>query len=132
MHKADHPILKFEPSSKQEVRDLLGQRLIDALECIEPQYEELVLEFHSTWAHKEGKFEQGTYVSFSLGRQVYEMNMARFAIVSGLYTEEEVKRPEFVTSLRGAYTKPRDLGVGATELREFWSTISDHPSRLRT
>ncbi|KAF5822315.1 hypothetical protein HanXRQr2_Chr01g0025001 [Helianthus annuus] len=55
------------------------------------------------------------------------MNMARFAIVSGLYTEEQVKRPEFVTCLRGAYTKPRDYGVGATELKEFWSAISDHP-----
>ncbi|KAJ0639770.1 hypothetical protein HanLR1_Chr16g0607461 [Helianthus annuus] len=157
MHKADHPVLKFEPSTsewnkydklndtdllqhrvidwlwlseigaKQEVRDLLGQRLINVLECIEPQYEELVLEFHSTWAHKEGKFEQGTTVLFSLGRQVYEMNMASFSIVSGLYTEEEVKRPEFVTYLQGAYSKPRDCGVGATELREFWSTISDHP-----
>ncbi|KAJ0667791.1 hypothetical protein HanPI659440_Chr17g0681691 [Helianthus annuus] len=116
-----------EIGSKQEVRDLLGQRLIDALECIQPQYEELVLEFHSTWMHKEGKFEQDTAVSFSLGRHVYEMNMARFAIVSGLYTEEELKRPEFVTSLRGAYSQPRDYGVGATELREFWSTISDHP-----
>ncbi|MFS7917955.1 hypothetical protein Hanom_Chr03g00195271 [Helianthus anomalus] len=40
------------------------------------------------------------------------MNMARFAIVSGLYTEEEVKRSEFVTCLRGAYTK---------------STIFDYP-----
>ncbi|KAF5791163.1 hypothetical protein HanXRQr2_Chr09g0391511 [Helianthus annuus] len=156
VRRANHPILKFELSTpewnkydklkntdllqhrvidwlwlseigpKQEVRDLLGQRLIDALECIQPQYEELVLEFHSTWLHKEGKFEQDTAMSFSLGRQVYEMNMARFAIVSGFYTEEEVKRPEFVTSLRGAYSKPRDYGVGATELREFWSTISDH------
>ncbi|MFS7931018.1 hypothetical protein Hanom_Chr04g00351041 [Helianthus anomalus] len=97
-----------EIGSAQEVRDLLGQRSIDALECIEPPYEELVLEFHNTWAHKEGKFEQDTAVSFSLGRQ-------------------EVKRPEFVTCFRGAYTKARDYGVGATELREFWSTISDHP-----
>ncbi|KAF5813932.1 hypothetical protein HanXRQr2_Chr03g0104611 [Helianthus annuus] len=97
------------------------------MECIQPQYEELVLEFHSTWVHKEGKFEQDTAVSFSLGRQVYDMNMARFAIVSRLYTEEEVKRPEFITSLRGAYSQPRDYGVGATELRNFWRTISDQP-----
>ncbi|KAJ0810030.1 hypothetical protein HanPI659440_Chr01g0022001 [Helianthus annuus] len=77
--------------------------------------------------HKEGKFDNDTAVSFSLGRQVYVMNMARFAIVSGFYTEEEVKRPEFITSLRGAYSQPRDYGVGATELRNFWKTISDHP-----
>ncbi|MFS7950847.1 hypothetical protein Hanom_Chr07g00588001 [Helianthus anomalus] len=97
------------------------------MECTQPQYEELVLEFHSTWLHKEGKFEQDTTVSFSLGRQVYEMNMAQFAIISGLYTEEDVKRPEFVTCLRGAYNKPRDYSVGGAELEEFWTTISDHP-----
>ncbi|KAJ0941912.1 hypothetical protein HanPSC8_Chr03g0085691 [Helianthus annuus] len=130
MHRADHPILKFEPmiaewnkydklndtelrqhrvidwgwleeiGSLQEVQDLVDPKLSNALECTQPQYEELVLEFHSTWLHKERKFELGTTVSFSLGRQVYEMNMVRFAIVSGLYTEEEVKRPEFVTCLR--------------------------------
>ncbi|KAF5777544.1 hypothetical protein HanXRQr2_Chr12g0536981 [Helianthus annuus] len=156
-HRDDHPILKFEEDSpewnkfeklkdtellqhrvinwkwlneigsEQEVRDLLGERLIDALDCIEPQYEELVLEFHSTWVHKEGTFEQGTSVSFSFGRKVYVMNIARFAIVSGLYTEQEVKRPEFATCLRGAYNKPRDYSVGGTELKEFWSTISDRP-----
>ncbi|MFS7922712.1 hypothetical protein Hanom_Chr03g00252221 [Helianthus anomalus] len=70
--------------------------------------------------HKEGKFDNDTAASFSLGRQVYEMNMARFAIVSGFYTEEEVKLPEFVTSLRG-------YGVGATERRNFWRTICDQP-----
>ncbi|MFS7992392.1 hypothetical protein Hanom_Chr12g01081691 [Helianthus anomalus] len=136
---ANHPILKFEKDSPEwfkfkklkdtdllqhrEVRDLLGERLIEALDCIEPQYEELVLEFHSTWVHKEGKFEQGTTVSFSFGRQMYEMNVPRFAIVSGLYTEEEVKRPEFATYLRGAYNKPRDCSVGGTELKEFWSSV---------
>ncbi|KAF5812828.1 hypothetical protein HanXRQr2_Chr03g0091051 [Helianthus annuus] len=156
MHRDDHPFLKFELDSPecnkyeklndtellqhqvidwswleeigslQEMQDLVGPKLTDAMECTQPQYEELVLEFHSTWLHKEGKFEQDTTVSFSLGRQVYEMNMARFAIVSGLYTKEEVKRPEFVACLRGAYTKVRDYNVGANELREFWSTISDH------
>ncbi|KAM0004899.1 hypothetical protein Hdeb2414_s0226g00840211 [Helianthus debilis subsp. tardiflorus] len=55
------------------------------------------------------------------------MNMARFAIISGLYTEEEGKRPEFVTYLRGAYNKPRDYSVGGAELEEFWTMISDHP-----
>ncbi|MFS7961133.1 hypothetical protein Hanom_Chr08g00711241 [Helianthus anomalus] len=154
---ANHPILKFEEDSsewvkfkklkdtellqhriinwkwlrkigsEQEVRDLLGERLIDALNCIEPQYEELVLEFHSTWLHKEGKFEQGTAVSFSFGRQVYEMNVSRFAVVSGLYTEDEVKRLEFATCLRGAYNKRKDYSFGGSELEEFWGTISDQP-----
>ncbi|MFS8028159.1 hypothetical protein Hanom_Chr16g01507201 [Helianthus anomalus] len=139
MHRDNHPILKFEEDTpeydrfeklkdtellqhrvinwswlreigaEQEVRDLLGERLIAAMNCIEPQYEELVWEFHSTWLHKEGKFEQGTTVSFSFGRQVYEMNMARFTIVSGLYTEEEKK----------------DCSVGKTEVKAFWKTISD-------
>ncbi|MFS7920821.1 hypothetical protein Hanom_Chr03g00229261 [Helianthus anomalus] len=92
MHRDNHPILKFEEDTpeydrfeklkdtellqhrvinwswlreigaEQEVRDLLGERLIAAMNCIEPQYEELVWEFHSTWLHKEGKFEQGTTV----------------------------------------------------------------------
>ncbi|MFS8016014.1 hypothetical protein Hanom_Chr15g01363411 [Helianthus anomalus] len=150
---ANHPILKFEEDSsewvkfkklkdtkllqhriinwkwlrkigsEQEVRDLLGERLIDALNYIE----ELVLEFHSTWFHKEGKFEQGTDVSFSFGRQVCEMNVPRFAVVSGLYTEEEVKRPEFATCLRGAYNKHKDYSVGGAELEEFWGTIFYQP-----
>ncbi|KAM0060774.1 hypothetical protein Hdeb2414_s0004g00128021 [Helianthus debilis subsp. tardiflorus] len=115
-----------EIGSLQEVQDLVGPKLSNAMECTQPQYEELVLEFHSTWLHKEGKFKQDTSVSFSLGRQVYEMNMARFAIVSGLYTEEQVKRSEFVTCLRGAYNKVRDCSVGGKELEEFWTTISDH------
>ncbi|KAJ0438188.1 hypothetical protein HanHA300_Chr16g0611091 [Helianthus annuus] len=155
--KAKHPVLQFEPStpewnkydklkntdllyhrvidwcwleeigSRQEVLDLLDPKLTDALECTQTQYEELVLEFHGTWMHKEGKFDQDTAVSLSLGRQVFEMNMARFAIVSGFYTEEELKQPGFVTSLQGAYSTARDYSVGSTELREFWKTISDHP-----
>ncbi|MFS7962760.1 putative IQ motif, EF-hand binding protein [Helianthus anomalus] len=133
--RADHPILKFEPSTSEwnkydklkntdllqhrEVADLLGPKLVDALECTQPQYEELVLEFHSTWMHKEGKFDNDAAVSFSLGRQVYEMNMARFTIVSGFYTEEEVKRPEFVTSLRGAYSQPSDRSVALRSKKIF-------------
>ncbi|KAJ0565385.1 hypothetical protein HanIR_Chr06g0262051 [Helianthus annuus] len=73
------------------------------------------------------KFDDEKVVSFSLGRQVFEMNMARFAIVSGFYSEEEVKQPGFVTSLRGAYTTVREHSVGGAELRNFWKTISDHP-----
>ncbi|MFS7905115.1 hypothetical protein Hanom_Chr01g00043941 [Helianthus anomalus] len=103
-----------EIGSLQEMQDLVGPKLTDAMEYTQPQYEELVLEFHSTWLHKEGNFEKDTAVSFSLGRQVYEMNMAHFAIVSGLYTKEEV----------------RDYSVGGNELREFWSIISDHSFAL--
>ncbi|KAJ0616390.1 hypothetical protein HanRHA438_Chr02g0088541 [Helianthus annuus] len=155
MHRDNHPILKFEEDTleygkfeklkdtellqnqvinwkwlneigaEQEVRELLGERLIEALNCIEPQYEELVLEFHSTWVHKEGRFDQGTAVSFSFGRRMYEMNVPRFAVVSGLYTEEEVKRPEFASYLRDAYKKRRDCSVGGKELEEFWKTISN-------
>ncbi|KAF5794624.1 hypothetical protein HanXRQr2_Chr08g0330181 [Helianthus annuus] len=55
------------------------------------------------------------------------MNMARFAIVSGFYTEEEVKQPGFVTSLRGANSTVREHSVGGAELRNFRKTISDHP-----
>ncbi|KAJ0785543.1 hypothetical protein HanOQP8_Chr02g0044401 [Helianthus annuus] len=157
VNRLDHPILQFEPNtsqwekydklrntdllqhrvidwswleeigSRQVVLDLLGPKLTDTLECTQDQYEELMLEFHSTWRHKEGKFDQDTAVSFSLGRQVFEMNMARFAIVSGFYTKEEVKQPGFLTSLRAAYSTARDHSVGGAELRNFWKTISDHP-----
>ncbi|KAF5775659.1 hypothetical protein HanXRQr2_Chr13g0614571 [Helianthus annuus] len=114
-----------EIGAEQEVRELLGERLIDVMNCIDPQYVELVLEFHSTWMHKEGKFEQGNALSFSFGRKVYEMNVPRFAIISGLYTEDEVRRPEFSTCLRGAYSENRKYSVGKRELKAFWESISD-------
>ncbi|KAJ0699335.1 hypothetical protein HanOQP8_Chr10g0354671 [Helianthus annuus] len=100
------------------------------MDCPLDQYEELVLEFHSTWKHKEGKFAENDAVSFSLGRKVFEMNIAQFVVASGYYTEEEVKEPGFSTSLRGASSSDRDYSVGAAELRRFWSTISDHPFAL--
>ncbi|MFS7896804.1 hypothetical protein Hanom_Chr00s005851g01730981 [Helianthus anomalus] len=114
-----------EIGAEREVRELLGEQLIYAMNCIEPQYVELCLEFHSTWYHKEGKFEQGNALSFSFGRKVYEMNVPRFAIISGLYTEEEVRRPEFTTCLRGAYSENRKYSVGRRELKAFWESISD-------
>ncbi|KAJ0776724.1 hypothetical protein HanPSC8_Chr02g0056991 [Helianthus annuus] len=116
--------------SRLEVLDLLGPRLRMMIDCALDQYEELVLEFHSTWKHKEGKFAKDKVVSFSLGRKVFQMNMARFAVASGFYTEEEVKETGFSTSLRGAYSIDREYSVGAVELRRFWSTISDHPFAL--
>ncbi|KAJ0706351.1 hypothetical protein HanLR1_Chr09g0306001 [Helianthus annuus] len=116
-----------EIGSRQEVLDLLGPRLRMVLDCALDKYVELVLEFHSTWKHKEGKFADDKAVSFSLGRKVFEMSMARFAVATGFYTEEEVKQPGFVTSLRGAYSTDREYSVGAAELHRFWSTISDHP-----
>ncbi|KAF5804835.1 hypothetical protein HanXRQr2_Chr05g0201821 [Helianthus annuus] len=100
------------------------------MNCIDDQFEELVLEFHSTWKHKEGKFAEDKAVSFSLGRQVFEMNMASFAVASGFYTDEEVQQSRFSTSLRGAYSTDRECSVGAAELRRFWNTISDHPFAL--
>ncbi|KAM0019507.1 hypothetical protein Hdeb2414_s0025g00656671 [Helianthus debilis subsp. tardiflorus] len=129
MSLLQHRIINWEwlgeIGAEQEVRELLGERLIDAMHCIEPQYVELVLEFHSTWYHKEGKFEQGNALSFSFGRKVYEMNVPRFAIISGLYTEQEVRRPEFSTCLRGAYSENRRYSVGKRELKAFWESISD-------
>ncbi|MFS7973446.1 hypothetical protein Hanom_Chr09g00856641 [Helianthus anomalus] len=117
-----------EIGAEQEVRELSGERLIEAMNCIDPQYVELVLEFHSTWMHKEGKFEQGNALSFSFGRKVYEMNVPRFAIISGLYTEDEVRRPEFSTCLRGAYSENRKYSVGKAELKVFW--VSRPPARF--
>ncbi|KAJ0797041.1 hypothetical protein HanPI659440_Chr04g0169331 [Helianthus annuus] len=159
-NRADHPLLQFELNSnewkkydklndtdllqhrtidwgwldkigsKQEVLDLLGPKLRTMVDCVWDQYEELALEFHSTWSHKEGKFADAKAVSFSLGRQVFEMDMARFAVASGFYTPEEVQQLGFATNLRGTYSTDREFSVRAAELRRFWSTISDHPFAL--
>ncbi|KAM0004898.1 hypothetical protein Hdeb2414_s0226g00840201 [Helianthus debilis subsp. tardiflorus] len=40
--------LEEEIGPLQEVQDLVGPKLSDAMECTQLQYEELVLEFHST------------------------------------------------------------------------------------
>ncbi|KAM0008049.1 hypothetical protein Hdeb2414_s0005g00156581 [Helianthus debilis subsp. tardiflorus] len=100
------------------------------MDCVWDQYEELVLEFHSTWKHKEGAFAQPNVVSFSLGQRVFEMDMAHFAVASGFYTATEMQSPSFATSLRGAYSTSWDVSVGAAKLSQFWATISDHPFTL--
>ncbi|MFS8002650.1 hypothetical protein Hanom_Chr13g01204591 [Helianthus anomalus] len=89
--------------SQQRVEHILGPRLGGALDCYWYQYEELVLEFHNTFKHKEGAFAQRNVVSFSLSRTVLEMDIARFVVASGFYTAEEAQSPEFETSSRGAY-----------------------------
>ncbi|MFS7939977.1 hypothetical protein Hanom_Chr05g00458251 [Helianthus anomalus] len=71
------------------VADLLGPRLRAAMDCRWPQHTELTLEFHCTFRHKEGTFAEKNAVSFSLGRNLYEMSIAEFGVALGFYTERE-------------------------------------------
>ncbi|KAJ0588663.1 hypothetical protein HanIR_Chr04g0177281 [Helianthus annuus] len=129
----DHPVLDFEEDTEERVKlkkyvvtqtlelrtidwewlqsmgasdrvaELLGPRLRAVMDCDWPQYTKLTLEFHYTFRHKEGAFAENNVVSFSLGRNVYEMNIAQFGVALGFYTPEEVQTDEFVNGLRGVY-----------------------------
>ncbi|KAJ0681837.1 hypothetical protein HanPI659440_Chr16g0640571 [Helianthus annuus] len=113
--------------ARQRVEQLLGPKLIEAVNCNWDQYEELVLEFHNTFKHKEGTFAEHDAVSFILGRTGYEMDILRFTVATGFYTVGEARSPEFATSLRGAYQTPKEMSVVGSKLARFWSTTSDHP-----
>ncbi|KAI3732623.1 hypothetical protein L1987_63830 [Smallanthus sonchifolius] len=110
-----------------KIEALLGDKFRAALCCMAPQYEELTLEFHATFRYKQGNFEQHDAVSFSLGRQVYEMTMPQFAVATQLYTQAEVQTLEFITSVRGVFTKQHDYSLVRNDLVRFWGTISNAP-----
>ena len=95
--------------------------------CDGPQYTELTIEFHCTFRHKEGTFAEKDAVSFSLGRNLYEMNMAQFGVALGFYTPEEVETDEFVNGLRGVYNHPRPKCLDPPDLERFWDTIATQP-----
>ncbi|KAJ0491991.1 hypothetical protein HanIR_Chr12g0569831 [Helianthus annuus] len=110
----DHPVLDFEEDSEEReklvkfvatnivehrtinwewlqgmgasdrVAELLGPRLRAAMDCRWPQYTELTLEFHCTFAEKNA-------VSFLLGWNLYEISIAEFGVALGFYTEREVR-----------------------------------------
>ncbi|KAJ0520600.1 hypothetical protein HanIR_Chr10g0461211 [Helianthus annuus] len=153
----DHPILDFEEDSEEReklvkfvktnllehraidwewlqgmgvsdrVADLLGPRLRAAMDCQWPQHTELTLEFHCTFRHKEGTFAEKNAVSFSLGRNLYEMSIAEFGVALGFYTKREVLTDDFVNGLRGAYNHARPNCLGPEELARFWETIATTP-----
>lgn len=85
----------------ERVRTLLGPRWATILEFDQKQYVELVHEFYATFRHKNCDFNVEHAVSFSLGRQLFEMSVPRFAVLTGLYTEEEVQTSAFTESVRG-------------------------------
>ncbi|KAL8224280.1 hypothetical protein R6Q57_019755 [Mikania cordata] len=112
---------------RDRLERLLGPKWVRVLACDWPRYKELTMEFHSTFMYDDSEFDSLDAISFSLGRQVYEMTIPQFAVVSGFYTEEEVMSPRFVSSLRGATKKNRDFCISDVDLSEFWATIADSP-----
>ncbi|KAI3816629.1 hypothetical protein L1987_16332 [Smallanthus sonchifolius] len=112
---------------RDRIEALLGDKFRAALCCMASQYEELTIEFHATFRYKQGNCEQHDAVSFSLGRQVYEMTMPQFAVATQLYTQAEVQTPEFITSVRGVFTRQHDYSLVRNDLVKFWGTISNAP-----
>ncbi|MFS8016763.1 hypothetical protein Hanom_Chr15g01372371 [Helianthus anomalus] len=66
----------------------LGPKFRLALDCDALQYKELTLEFHATFQYKQGNYAQPNAVSFYLGRQLYEMTIPQFAVMTQFYTQE--------------------------------------------
>ncbi|MFS7978384.1 hypothetical protein Hanom_Chr10g00914891 [Helianthus anomalus] len=81
--------------ARERVEELLGPMLVEMVNCDGPQYDELVVEFHSTFHHREGSFFESDAVSFSLGRMLHVLSI------------------------------PQELCVTSTELARFWGTIAD-------
>ncbi|KAM0046346.1 hypothetical protein Hdeb2414_s0009g00315101 [Helianthus debilis subsp. tardiflorus] len=109
----------------ERVEELLGPMLVEMVNCDWPQYDELVVEFYSTFHHREGSFFEGDTISFSLGRMLHVMFIPQFAIASGFYAFEDTSTEEFTNGLRGVYVNPRELCVTSAELERFWGTIAD-------
>ncbi|KAK1421797.1 hypothetical protein QVD17_24429 [Tagetes erecta] len=130
-----HPLLRFQLDwdllerlgSRHRVMELLGPKLRSILSVRDPQYKELVLEFHCTFKFKDGNFDQWNAVSFSLGRQMHEMSIAQFGVISGFYTQEEVVAEEFSTSCRGVFKNRYERCMVNEDLAGFWRTISNTP-----
>ncbi|KAJ0792227.1 hypothetical protein HanOQP8_Chr01g0015061 [Helianthus annuus] len=111
--------------ARERVEELLGPMLVEMVNCDWPQYDELVVEFHSTFHHREGSFFEGDAVSFSLGRMLHVISIPQFAIASGFYAFEDTSIDEFTNGLRGVFVNPRELCVTNAELARFWGTIAD-------
>ncbi|KAM0049020.1 hypothetical protein Hdeb2414_s0008g00281021 [Helianthus debilis subsp. tardiflorus] len=128
----EHRVIDWEwlqsMGASERVAELLGPRLRMAMDaCNEKQYTELTIEFHCTFRHKEGAFSEANAVSFSLGRNLYEMTIPQFGMALGLYSPEEVATEEFVNGLRGAFNHARPKSLCPAELGEFWDSISAQP-----
>lgn len=86
------------------IRSYLGPHWATVLSFKRKQFVELVQEFYATFRHMIGNFEETYVVSFSLGRQLFEISVHRFAVVAGLYTEAEAQTRAFRQSVRGITT----------------------------
>ncbi|MFS7955138.1 hypothetical protein Hanom_Chr07g00639111 [Helianthus anomalus] len=93
----EHRVIDWEwlqgMGASERVAELLRPRLRMAMDaCDGSQYTELTIEFHCTFRHKEGAFSENNAVSFSLGRNLYEMNIAQFGVALGLYCDNSKLR----------------------------------------
>ncbi|XP_076907764.1 uncharacterized protein LOC143564343 [Bidens hawaiensis] len=111
----------------ERVRTLLGPRWATILRFDRTQYVKLVHEFYATFRHKTGDLFSEHVVLFSLGRQLFEMSVPRFAVLTGLYTEEEVQTSAFTESVRGYTLGTRRYWITSTDLAAFRSTIAEGP-----
>ncbi|KAJ0725815.1 hypothetical protein HanPI659440_Chr12g0463181 [Helianthus annuus] len=58
------------------LEQLLGPKFRLALDCDEPQYHQLTLEFHSTFQYRHrGGFDEPDVVSFVIGKRIFYMTL---------------------------------------------------------
>ncbi|KAM0064049.1 hypothetical protein Hdeb2414_s0003g00098111 [Helianthus debilis subsp. tardiflorus] len=97
-----------------------------ALDCDEPQYHQLTLEFHSTFQYRHrGGFDELDVVSFLLGKN--NMTLPQFAVGTGFYSQQEVETDAFRSLLRGEVRKRKEHCVVKDDLAKFWRTIANTP-----
>ncbi|KAL8204335.1 hypothetical protein R6Q57_009958 [Mikania cordata] len=97
------------------------------LRCTWLQYDELTVEFLSTFRYDARSLSYPGAVSFALGRQTHTMSVAQFAVAFGLYTQEQVAAPDFEGLLKGFTREARPGYIIEDDLSAYWRTISTQP-----
>ncbi|KAL8199990.1 hypothetical protein R6Q57_011329 [Mikania cordata] len=159
--RAEHTFLQFAPSTMEHARmetllsletmqhrgydrDILQQLgRVDEFDAMmtpqwEPllrcgwlQYDELTVEFLSTFQYDTRSLTQPRAVSFALGRQTDTMSVSQLAVAFGLYTQEQVAAPNFEGLLRGSARAATPGYIKEEDLSSFWRTISTQPNTDR-
>ncbi|KAL8239968.1 hypothetical protein R6Q59_016535 [Mikania micrantha] len=111
-----------------EFNAMMTPQWTSLLRCSWLQYDELTVEFLSTFQYDTRSLTYPRVVSFALGRQTHTMSVAHFAVAFGLYSQEQVAAPDFEGLLRGSARAPTPGYVTEEELSAFWRTISTQPN----
>ncbi|KAL8234969.1 hypothetical protein R6Q59_021069 [Mikania micrantha] len=90
-------------------------------------YDELTVEFLSTFQYDTGSLTHPGAVLFALGRHTHTMSVAQFAVAFGLYSQEQVTDRDFESLLRGSARVTRPGFVADDDLATFWVAISTQP-----